>query len=107
MKIPPSGAQPPKTGKASGTDGSDRTNAPGAKPDSASGAPAPITATQHHEFSSRIQTMRAQVAAGGAIDHAKVQRVTQMLDEGTFTVNAGVVADRMLQGATEVLAKGN
>jgi negative regulator of flagellin synthesis FlgM len=106
MKIRPNGIDGMQTGKAGAAQGSERTNAAAGK----GNGPGPITAAsaapvQGKEFSSRIQTLRAQVAAGDSVDHAKVERVSQAVQDGTFRVDAGVVADRMLQGAADLLKK--
>ena len=105
MKIRPNGIDSMQTGKAGAAQGSDRTNA--ASKGSGTVAPAGTEPVQGKAFSSRIQTLRAQVAAGDSVDHAKVERVSQAVQDGTFRVDAGVVADRMLQGAADLLKKNS
>ena len=106
MKIRPNGIDSMQTGKAGAAQGSDRASATAAK-GGGTVAPTGAAPVQGKAFSSRIQTLRAQVAAGDAIDHAKVERVSRAVQDGTFRVDAGVVADRMLQGAADLLKKNN
>ena len=101
MKIRPNGVSAPQTGKAGPAD-NDASKLTGAK---ANALVAPAKPAATHEFSSTIQALRAQVAAGDVVDHAKVARVSQSIQDGTFRVDAEVVADRMIQGATDLLAK--
>ena len=39
----------------------------------------------------------------GSFDAAKVQSITQAIREGTFTVNAGAIADQLIANAKELL----
>lgn len=44
-------------------------------------------------------------AAGSGIDEAKVAAVRAAIADGTFTVNAGAIADKMLSNAQEILSR--
>ncbi|MDQ7955056.1 MAG: flagellar biosynthesis anti-sigma factor FlgM [Rhodocyclaceae bacterium] len=44
-------------------------------------------------------------SAGSGIDEAKVAAVRAAIAEGTFTVNAGAIADKMLSNAQEILSR--
>jgi negative regulator of flagellin synthesis FlgM len=39
----------------------------------------------------------------GSFDAAKVERITQAIRDGTFTVNAGAIADQLIANAQELL----
>lgn len=39
----------------------------------------------------------------GSFDAAKVQRISQAISEGKFTVNAGAIADKLVANAQELL----
>lgn len=43
--------------------------------------------------------------AGSGIDEAKVAAVRAAIADGTFTVNAGAIADKMLSNAQEILSR--
>jgi negative regulator of flagellin synthesis FlgM len=45
------------------------------------------------------------VSAGSGIDEAKVATVRAAIANGTFQVNAGVIADKLLANAQEVLSR--
>ncbi|MFT7721924.1 MAG: flagellar biosynthesis anti-sigma factor FlgM [Roseateles sp.] len=49
----------------------------------------------------------AQLAAAGSddgsFDAAKVQRISQAISEGKFTINASAIADRLVANAQELL----
>jgi negative regulator of flagellin synthesis FlgM len=44
-------------------------------------------------------------SAGSGIDEAKVAAVRAAIADGTFTVNAGAIADKMLSNAQEILSR--
>lgn len=44
-------------------------------------------------------------SAGSGIDEAKVAAVRAAIAEGTFTVNASAIADKMLSNAQEILSR--
>lgn len=39
----------------------------------------------------------------GSFDAAKVERITQAIRDGTFSVNAGAIADQLIANARELL----
>jgi negative regulator of flagellin synthesis FlgM len=39
----------------------------------------------------------------GSFDAAKVERITQAIRDGTFSVNAGAIADQLIANAQELL----
>jgi negative regulator of flagellin synthesis FlgM len=43
-----------------------------------------------------LQTMQRQLSSASAIDGARVQAVRDALEAGTYKVDAGAIADRML-----------
>src|SRR3954463_8888510 len=59
------------------------------------------------EFTSKVKALRDHVASGDAVDMAKVERVSKAIADGTFRVDAGAVADKMLASAAELLSKRN
>jgi len=101
MKIPPNGIETLLGGQAVGAGKNERAAAADGKATTA--APASLgVAGKTDAFSSRIQALRDKVAAGEVIDQAKVDRVSKAISDGTFKVNAEVVADKMLQGAADL-----
>ena len=42
---------------------------------------------------------------GDDVDHAKVERISQAIADGSFRVDSSAVADRMISAATDLLAK--
>lgn len=44
-------------------------------------------------------------SAGSGIDEAKVAAVRAAIADGTFTVDAGAIADKMLSNAQEILSR--
>ena len=105
MKIHSNGIDTLKPGQAVGTAGADRPGAAG-KTDDAAGATAAVpTASVHLDGRSRMQSLRDRMGTGDVVDHAKVERVTKALAEGKFKVDSAVVADRLVQGAVDLLGK--
>jgi len=50
---------------------------------------------------------KAAASAGtddGSFDTAKVQRITQAISEGKFTINANAIADKLVANAQELLS---
>ena len=45
------------------------------------------------------------VSAGSGIDETKVAAMRAAIADGSFTVNAGAIADKMLSGAQEFLSR--
>ncbi|MFO1413550.1 MAG: flagellar biosynthesis anti-sigma factor FlgM [Burkholderiales bacterium] len=104
MKIPANGIDTLVGGQAVGAGKNERVGAPDPKAGGAAAAPPGAVAGQSDGFSSKIQALRDQVAAGEVVDQAKVDRVQKAIADGSFTVNAEVVADKMLQGAADMFA---
>ena len=68
------------------------------------------TATRPESASSSAEVSLSSMAelkmdpnGEGSFDAAKVQRITQAIREGTFTVNAGAIADQLIANAKELL----
>jgi negative regulator of flagellin synthesis FlgM len=57
---------------------------------------------------SNAAQIAASAASGGSddgsFDAAKVQRITQAISEGKFTVNANAIADKLVSNAQELLS---
>ena len=72
---------------------------------SASSAPGqPAEASAQVALSS---TATSLLSAGDAeFNAAKVESVSQSIDRGEFTVNAGVIADKLIANAAELLSGG-
>ncbi|MFO1395735.1 MAG: flagellar biosynthesis anti-sigma factor FlgM [Burkholderiales bacterium] len=100
MKIPANGIDNLLSGQAVGAGRNER--AAGADGKAAAVAPAAGSPGRTDAFSSKIQALRSQVAAGEVVDQAKVERVQKAIAEGTFKVDAEAVADKMLEGAADL-----
>ncbi|HWR76980.1 MAG TPA: flagellar biosynthesis anti-sigma factor FlgM [Thiobacillus sp.] len=89
---------PPATPKASAAKGkgAGKTAAPTA------GGSDSLTLT---ESSTRIRTLESQLASVDVTDVGKVESVKAALANGTFTVDAEVVADRLIDHTKEALRK--
>lgn len=83
-----------KTGAAKGK-GAGKTAAPTAGGDS-------LTLT---ESSTRIRTLESQLAGVDVTDAGKVESVKAALADGSFTVDAEVVADRLIDHTKQTLRK--
>ena len=60
------------------------------------------------ELSSTATTMLAGTGAASAdFDAAKVQRITQAIADGSFRIDAGAIADKLIANAEEVLRNGS
>jgi negative regulator of flagellin synthesis FlgM len=57
------------------------------------------------ESSTRIRTLESQLASVDVTDVGKVEAVKAALANGTFTVDAEVVADRLIDHTKEALRK--
>jgi negative regulator of flagellin synthesis FlgM len=67
-------------------------------------APAPAPSAQV-----AISEAAAKLAAStgpddGSFDTAKVQRISQAISEGKFTINANAIADKLISNAQELLS---
>lgn len=105
MKIPANGIDTLLSGQAVGAGRNERATGADGKATGAPAAAAAGTPGRTDAFSSKIQSLRDQVAAGEVVDQAKVERVQKAIADGTFTVNAEAVADKMLQGAADLFGK--
>lgn len=74
---------------------------PAAGSPAAASAPGSATTVRLSDAARALQQIEA--AGGGSFDSRKVEAVRQELVNGTFSVNAQVVADRMLANAQELL----
>ncbi len=63
-------------------------------------APAPSAQV---EISSAAKLAASAGADDGSFDAAKVQRISQAISEGKFTVNANAIADKLVANAQELL----
>lgn len=65
---------------------------------------APAGAGVSVEVSSTVQSL-GSTGSGSGIDEAKVASMRDAIANGTFTVDAGAVADKMLANAQEMLSR--
>ncbi len=85
---------------------------PAATPSStaATSTPAPTVPGQAAEASAQValsSTATSLLSAGDAeFNAAKVESVSQSIDRGEFTINAGVIADKLIANAAELLSGG-
>lgn len=88
---------PPAAAKVSATKG----KGAGKTPTPAGGSDS-LTLT---ESSTRIRTLESQLASVDIADASKIESVKAALANGTFTVDAEVVADRLIDHTKEALRK--
>jgi negative regulator of flagellin synthesis FlgM len=69
---------------------------------SSSDAPAAGSSTQV-ALSSAASSLLG--GADASFDTAKVERITQAIRDGNFRINAGAIADKLLDNAQELLAR--
>ena len=50
-------------------------------------------------------TMLSQASEDPSFDQAKVERIAQAIRDGSFSVNPGAIADKLLSNAQEVLGR--
>lgn len=89
---------PPSTTKVSATKG----KGTGKAAETAAKAGDSLTLT---ESSARVRTLEAELASVDITDAAKVEAVKAALANGTFAVDAEVVADRLIDHTKETLRK--
>ncbi|CAM3992211.1 flagellar biosynthesis anti-sigma factor FlgM [Roseateles saccharophilus] len=65
------------------------------------GAPAPSAQVA---ISSAAKLAASGGSDDGSFDAAKVQRISQAISEGKFTVNANAIADKLVANAQELLS---
>lgn len=89
---------PPAASKASAAKGKGGAKTPAAP----AGGGDSLTLT---ESSTRVRTLESQLASVDVTDLGKVEAVKAALADGTFTVDAEVVADRLIDHTKEALRK--
>ena len=57
-------------------------------------------------LSSRLQEISAGLASTPAIDAGRVAEIKQAISEGRYTVNAGKIADGLIDSVRQMLAAG-
>lgn len=94
-------------------------NSPDSKPpqtgaEKAIEAPRPAkseTVKKTPEASAKVELSNAASALGtqeiddGSFDAAKVQRISQAISEGKFTINAQAIADKLISNAQELVGR--
>jgi negative regulator of flagellin synthesis FlgM len=79
--------------------------------------PAPITGERKTNMAARPEHARSSAEVSlssmadlkvdphgeGSFDAAKVERITQAIRDGTFSINAGAIADQLIANAQELL----
>ncbi|CAN5294067.1 hypothetical protein BH11PSE10_BH11PSE10_05120 [soil metagenome] len=99
----PVGADKPGTAAAAGRQASS------AAPATAAGSAAPAKkapeASAQIALSSAATTLLSGVPEDGSFDIQKVGRISQAISDGKFTVNADVIADKLIANAQEVLGR--
>ena len=104
MKIPPPSIDVLQGGKASSASAPGRANAPAAK--AGAGTPSAQADSIHlSQLSTHLHELEATLVTGGEFDQAKVEQIKQAIRDGSLTVNAAVVADRMLAGLQDMFEK--
>ncbi|OZA29169.1 MAG: flagellar biosynthesis anti-sigma factor FlgM [Hydrogenophilales bacterium 17-61-9] len=87
---------PPAASKVSAAKG----KAAGKSPAPASGASDSLTLT---DSSTRIRSLESELASVDITDTGKIESVKAALADGSFAVNAEVVADRLIEHTKETL----
>ena len=78
-----------------------------ARPTADTSSSAPEASTQLDLSSTATQLLQGTGGQSDTFDAAKVQRITQAISEGKFSVNADAIADKLLSNAQEVLGSRN
>jgi negative regulator of flagellin synthesis FlgM len=105
MKIGPIDTQPAnaplerKTAVAS--------NMPAPAPGAATPAKPVAEASAQVALSASAKLLATADAEAGSFDGAKVERISQAIRDGKFTVNAEAIADKLIVNAEELLGKRN
>ncbi|MCV2351874.1 flagellar biosynthesis anti-sigma factor FlgM [Paucibacter sp. Y2R2-4] len=68
------------------------------------GAKSAPEASAKLELSSNAKLLSG-VSEDGSFDSAKVERISQAIADGKFTVNANVIADKLIANAQEMLSR--
>lgn len=90
---------PPTASKVSATQGKE-TRKTAAKPTAKAGDALALT-----ESSGKVRELEAQLASVDVADTAKVEAIKAAIADGTFTVDAEVVADRLIDQTKQTLRK--
>ena len=98
MKINPSSIDKPRTGQDAPAAG-DRAAAKAAPAAAASGG----DRVDLSALSSQIAALESSLAAEPSFDRARVDAIKQAIVEGRITINAEVVADKMIASALAML----
>ena len=111
MKIADSSANPVGSsttpvgaGQAGSTRGQPSASQTAAAAGTASAAP---EASAQLELSSAAATLVAGNTDEGSFDAEKVQRISQAIADGKFTVNADAIADKLISNAQEQLGRNS
>ena len=69
-----------------------------------------VTTTSKDDSSTQVElspeaTMLANASADPSFDQAKVDRIAQAIRDGSFSINPGAIADKLLSNAQEVLGR--
>lgn len=56
--------------------------------------------------SAQLRSMESSMAGTPVVDVAKVAEIKQAISEGRFQINSGVVADRLIASARDLLGSG-
>lgn len=64
---------------------------------------APVEASAQVALSSTATSLLAGSPAAAEFDSAKVERISQAIDKGEFKIDAGVIADKLIANAAELL----
>lgn len=73
----------------------------------AAGAAKRPEASAQIELSSTATKLLSGVSDEGSFDVEKVSRISQAISEGKFTVNADVIADKLIANAQELLSRAS
>ena len=67
-------------------------------------APAPAASAQVAISNTAAKLAASGGSDDGSFDTAKVQRISQAISEGKFTINANAIADKLVANAQELLS---
>jgi negative regulator of flagellin synthesis FlgM len=102
MKIPPTtaGVQGAKSAELADT-GRAKSSSPDKVPSTGGGS----DSVQLSELSTQLHAIESSLS-GPEFDRTKVEDIKQAIRDGSLSVNADVVADKMLTSARELLSQG-